>query len=295
MIINEQGQILNGPVTLDARLNPSGADRPFVMDGKVTWITGDASTGKFLVHKVDTNLVLSTISIDSSGLPQPITYTDHLNAGDTLKPGDRLQSSNGRYYVAYQTDGNFALYTAAGKFLWNTGTTGPAGYASMQADGNFAIYTADGRFQWNTGTTIAGSRLVLGDNGNLLILAPDGQQVWASNTSIYIDHMNAGDMLKPGERLQSNNGLYYLSYQTDGNLALYTAEGRFLWNTGTSGPAGYAIMQTDGNFAIYGPDGSFKWNTGTTVAGSRLVLQDDGNLVISTAVGVAAWESGTKQ
>ncbi|HET9239711.1 MAG TPA: hypothetical protein VFO10_20795 [Oligoflexus sp.] len=293
MIINEQGQILTGPVNLNARLNPSGADRPFILDGKATWITGDASTGEFQVHTVDTNLVLSTISLDSSGLPQPTTFTDHLNAGDTLKPGDRLQSSNGLYYVSYQTDGNLALYTAAGKFLWNTGTSGPAGYASMQADGNFAIYTADGRFQWNTGTTTAGSRLILRDNGNLLVLTPDGQEVWASNTSIYTNHLSAGDTLKPGERLQSSNGRYYLSYQTDGNLALYTADGKFLWNTGTSGPAGFATMQTDGNFAIYGPNGGFKWNTGTTSAGSRLVLQDDGNLVVYTPAGAAAWSSGT--
>ncbi|MDQ3234277.1 MAG: hypothetical protein M3Q07_20915, partial [Pseudobdellovibrionaceae bacterium] len=56
LIINEQGQILAGPVSLSGRLNPSGADRPFILDGKAAWIISDASTGKFSLYSVDTNL-----------------------------------------------------------------------------------------------------------------------------------------------------------------------------------------------------------------------------------------------
>lgn len=295
MLINEQGQILAGPVSFNARLNPSGADRLFVVDGKAAWIAGNA--GKFTLYTVDTNLVLSKATLDQSGIPQPIVWHDHLSATDTLKPGDTLQSNNGLYRLQYQTDGNLALYTAEGRFLWASGTAGqPAGYATMQTDGNFAIYGPDGRFQWNTGTTTAGSRLVLRDDGNLVILTREGTQIWSNNTTQVRDRLHASDTLRPGDKLQSSNGRYTLLYQTDGNLALYTSEGRFLWASGTAGqPAGYVTMQTDGNCAMYGPDGRFQWNTGTTTPGSWLVLQTDGNLVVYTPAGSALWASNTPQ
>lgn len=296
LIVNEQGQILEGPVPLKGRLNPSGADRPFLLDDKVAWITADAGTGKFSVYTVDTNLSLSVTAIDSSGLPQPTTFIDHLSAGDKLKTNDILQSNNGRYKLVYQTDGNLALYTAEGKFLWNTGTKGPAGSANMQTDGNFAIYTADGTFQWNTGTTSAGSRLVLQDDGNLVIITASGTQLWSSNTAQSRDRLRAGDRLNPGDKLQSSNGLYTLQYQPDGNLVLYSGVSTPQWSSGTNGQAaGYAVMQTDGNFAIYGADNGFQWNTGTTTAGSWIVLQADGNLVVYAPNGVALWETGSVQ
>lgn len=295
MIINEQGQILAGPVSLNARLNPSGADRPFVLDGKATWLVAAANTGSFTACSVDINLTLTKITLDSSGLPQPIIWHDHLSAGDSLKPGDQLQSSNGLHTLVYQTDGNLALYTGEKGFLWASGTAGRApGHASMQTDGNFAIYDHDGRFQWNTGTTTAGSRLVLRNDGNLVIVNPDGAQLWASNTAQVRDRLHAGDTLKPGDKLQSSNGTYNLVYQTDGNLTLYTAEGRFLWASGTGGRApGYVNMQADGNFAMYGPDGSFQWNTGTTTPGSFIVLQVDGNLVVYAPGNVPIWATNT--
>ena len=295
MLFNEQGQILAGPLSFNARLNPSGADRPFVLDGKVAWIVGNAASGKFTLFTVDTNLALSKVLLDQNGIPQPIIWHDHLSANDTLKPGDKLQSNNGLYRLLYQTDGNLALYATGGRFLWASGTAGQAaGYAIMQTDGNFAIYGPDSRFQWNTGTTTAGSRLVLRDDGNLVILTREGAQIWASNTAQVRDRLNAGDTLRPGDKLQSSNGRYTLLYQTDGNLGLYTAEGRFLWASGTAGhPAGYLRMQTDGNFAMYGPDNRFQWNTGTTTPGSWIVLQSDGNLVVYTPANIPIWASNT--
>lgn len=295
MIISEQGQILLGPISLNARLNPSGADRLFLLDGKAAWIVAEA--GKFNLYSIDTNLALSKIMLDQSGIPQPHIWHDHLSPGDRLLPNDKLISSNLLYQLVYQTDGNLALYTTNGRFLWASGTAGrPAGYVAMQTDGNFAIYGPNNAFQWNTGTTTARSRLVLRDDGNLVIVTEDGRQLWASATREVHDRLNANDKLKPGDKLESSNGLYQLIYQTDGNLVLYTANGRALWASGTNGrPAGYAAMQTDGNFAIYGPDGGFQWNTGTTTFGSYIVLQADGNLVVYTPAGTAIWASTTMQ
>jgi hypothetical protein len=297
MLINEQGQILGGPTSLKARLNPSGADRMFNLDGKAAWINGDAKNGIFTLYSVGTNLTLSATSLDPSGSPQPITYHDHMSVGDTLKPGDKLQSNNGKYTLIYQTDGNLVLSTSDSKTLWTSGTNGrPAGYATMQTDGNFAVYGPDGGFQWNTGTTTPGSQLVLRDDGDLVIVTASGSTIWTTNTAPSRNRLKAGDRLIPGASLQSSNGRYSLIYQTDGNLVLYTSNSNVLWVSNTNGqPAGYAIMQTDGNFAIYGPDGRFQWNTGTTTPGSWIILQDDGNLVVYTSAGIPIWATNTSQ
>lgn len=295
MIIDEQGRTLLGPVTLDARLNPSGADKVFLLDGKAAWMRGEGASGKFTLYTVDTNLALTSTSIDPSGAVIPVNR-DRLKANEMLKPGERLVSKNGRFTLDYQTDSNLVIYTVDRKFIWESRTRGAAGRAIMQSDGNFAIYAADGRFLWNTGTTTAMSELVLQDNGNLVVITPTGAQIWSSNSAQTRDRLFAGDMLLPDEKLWSYDGRFYLHYQNDGNLALYTVDKRFLWEsrTGHRTP-GKAIMQSDGNFVIYGADGSFHWNTGPTAPDSFFVVQSDGNMIIYSPDGVAKWWSHTRQ
>lgn len=84
-----------------------------------------------------------------------------------------------------------------------------------------------------------------------------------------------------GDALWSQNGLFQLLMQQDGNLVLYRQDGLALWQSGTAGqPSQYAMMQIDGNFVIYGPVGAI-WQSGTAGrAGAALLMQDDGNLVI---------------
>ena len=75
--------------------------------------------------------------------------------------------------------------------------------------------------------------------------------------------MLAGDRLYPNDYLISQNGLWKLKYQTDGNLKLYNAdESVFYWESGTvnsdSGAsnecqaAGYLSLQADGNLLMVG-------------------------------------------
>ena len=75
--------------------------------------------------------------------------------------------------------------------------------------------------------------------------------------------LTAGQQLNPGQSKTSPNGLYTLTYQTDGNLVLYSPGGA-LWHTGTFGTcAGTAIMQGDGNFVVYDCGGTPLWHAGT--------------------------------
>ena len=111
--------------------------------------------------------------------------------------------------------------------------------------------------------------------------------------------MLAGDRLYPNDFLISQNGLWKLKYQTDGNLVLYNADESqaywetFTWNTGQA--AGYLTLQPDGNLLMVGnPDIGAYWATNTyNHPGATFRLQDDRNLIIDDANGNLLWTPNT--
>ena len=76
-----------------------------------------------------------------------------------------------------------------------------------------------------------------------------------------------GQSLLPGQSLQSDNRLYTLTMQSDGNVVL-SRQRRLtpLWRTGTGGgqfdPRDF-IMQTDGNLVLYDTSGQSHWASKT--------------------------------
>jgi hypothetical protein len=103
--------------------------------------------------------------------------------------------------------------------------------------------------------------------------------------------------LDVGERLWSWNKKYYLAYESDGNLVLYSnTTNRPLWTSETKGrPAGYCMVNDYGELVIYGPNSqgilAFGGDLGDGVINDngRLVVQDDGNLVMYRPDGRAIW------
>ena len=92
----------------------------------------------------------------------------------------------------------------------------------------------------------------------------------------------SGQCLQLGQSLQSNNRLYTLTMQSDGNVVLYNQHSQPIWATNTKGctPRDFA-MQTDGNLVLYDTNGSPKWASHTdNHNGAFLNVQDDGNLVV---------------
>lgn len=77
-----------------------------------------------------------------------------LSSGSILKAGQGLNSDNGAYQLAMQTDGHLVLYRLAdGTPIWYTGKTGFAnGYAAMQGDRNLVVYRADATPAWESRT-----------------------------------------------------------------------------------------------------------------------------------------------
>ncbi|MBW8326920.1 MAG: hypothetical protein K0M50_19305 [Prolixibacteraceae bacterium] len=113
--------------------------------------------------------------------------------------------------------------------------------------------------------------------------------------AIYSSELSGGKILNKGEFIISDNKVYKLIMQYDGNLCLDDIFGNNLWSSGTDGSGGVkAIMQNDGNLVIYKSNGDAVWDSGTDGNSySRIVMQDDGNLVIYKSNGEAIWSSGT--
>ena len=96
-----------------------------------------------------------------------------------------LTSTNGRYTLILQRDGNLVLYRVSPRApLWDSETDGDvATRATLQGDGNFVVYAPD-RALWATGTD--GERVayaVLQNDGNFVLYRPNGSAAWATGTN----------------------------------------------------------------------------------------------------------------
>ncbi|MCK9193679.1 MAG: hypothetical protein M0P19_07380, partial [Nevskia sp.] len=105
--------------------------------------------------------------------------------------------------------------------------------------------------------------------------------------------LQPGQSLLPGQSIYSAGGAYRLTYQTDGNLVLYSSTNQAIWNSGTNGTTpGSAVYQADGNLVVYNQQGQAVWATSTYPYGAgQLQVREDGNIVITGSNGNAAWTS----
>jgi nucleoid-associated protein YgaU len=119
---------------------------------------------------------------------------DVLRAGESLGVDQKLTSSNGKYTLIMQGDGNLVLYAESNTPVWATRTQGSGAVrASLQDDGNLVLYTkeVDRRFRrdvavavWASKTSGENVRLILQDDRNLVIYTADGRALWASGTAL---------------------------------------------------------------------------------------------------------------
>lgn len=221
-----------------------------------------------------------------------------LKAGQALKPGKQLRSTNGSYRLIQQTDGNLVLYKGRTP-LWSS-VTGrhPGAYSTMQTDGNLVVYGKNRKPLWSSNTAgNPGAWLAVQDDGNLVIYGKNKKALWGRN--LYVTLLPPNTLLKAGQGIRSQNGRYYLVQQTDGNLVLYKGAWNgpktALWSTVTGGhPGAFTVMQGDGNLVVYGKDKKPLWHTGTAPhKGAYLMMQDDGNLVVYSTSKKPLWSSKT--
>lgn len=116
-------------------------------------------------------------------------YPVALLVGQSLALGQSISSSDGRFVLVMQTDGNLVHYWNGYGALWSTVTGGSQGKSAwMQTDGNFVLYTTTspvvGSALWSSNTYgNPGAYLAIQNDGNLVVYAKDGMTpLWASNT-----------------------------------------------------------------------------------------------------------------
>jgi hypothetical protein len=106
-----------------------------------------------------------------------------LTSGSEMKPGTSLQSPNGEFELAYQTDGNLVVYEVPSRrALWSSKTNGVAAFKLvMETDGTVVARKPDSSAAWSTNTRgNDGAVLSLQDDGNLVVYRKNGcRAVWS--------------------------------------------------------------------------------------------------------------------
>lgn len=115
-----------------------------------------------------------------------VNKLSYLSNSEQEKGKTRIISSNGKFELFLQNDGNLVLYKQ-GRAIWALNRYRPYGVvrkAVMQTDGNFVLYEGS-KVIWATNTYRSNrdAYLVLQNDGNLVMYRKTGGAIWASNTS----------------------------------------------------------------------------------------------------------------
>ena len=121
-----------------------------------------------------------------------------------------------------------------------------------------------------------------------------------------VKQLSRPDTLLGGQRITSNNGNYYLTMQTDGNLVHYSVasfngRGRDfpIFATGTNGKGAgpyRAVLRDDGFIVIYDSFNAQIYKSmsnGPGVGPYTLTVEDDGNLVVRDSQNFTVVATGT--
>lgn len=174
----------------DFVIYPAGVSAP--LPGQPTralWSSGTSgNAGASVILENDGDLVVRSYQGDRVLWTSKGTLGDvgsELLAGDQLRPGQYLQSPDGRYrLVAAGDQGVLNLETSSGCILWGApAVPDPEAYAVMQPDGNLVVYGPSGGVLWQAGTSgNPGASLLLEDNGYLPVSSARGSTLWHAPT-----------------------------------------------------------------------------------------------------------------
>jgi len=219
---------------------------------------------------------------------------DTLGQNEKLRTSEELKSTNGKYTLVLQGDGNLVAYENRVKALWNSNTVGSGAIECvLQGDGNLLLKDRNGRVVWATFTDgYKNAKLVIQDDGNLVIYNERGLPVWAKGR--IRDSLSIGENLLVNEFIRSQNRKYTLVLQGDGNLVAYENRVKALWNSNTVGSGAIeCVLQSDGNLLLKDRNGRVVWATNTNgYSNATLIIQDDSNVVLYKEGGIPFWSNG---
>lgn len=273
---------------------------------------------------VTTNPMLSVASVgatDADG--QAIKYQFRVTTGSDGKSGVVVQSGlltsptwtvpegslldGGSYYWTVLTsdgvEASSAPWVQRLRVDRRLGTSGPSPFDSA---GPVTVNLANGNLATSFGSPSVSS--VGGEMGASFSYNSQAAAGYGLNgrywDKAHLDTLAPGQVLRPGDRIESASGNCYLTYQGDGNLVLYCGtpgQGGFTarWSTNKFAIGGFAVMQTDGNFVQYTSTNAPVWASGTSVPGGKAVLRLQDDQILQVLDGSTAntlpvkWSSGT--
>ncbi|MBE9119010.1 CHAP domain-containing protein, partial [Lusitaniella coriacea LEGE 07157] len=159
----------------------------------------------------------------------------------------------------------------------------------------------------NDAFNTANAFLSLGNGSFQKVVLPEGFHLSSDNgTKLYTNNARPWEDDNIILKANSNNltfhrGQEWLTptgykfvFQDDGNLVLYTPQGKPIWATGTDNTtADVFAVQTDGNVVLY-DRGKPIWATDTAGhAGAYFMIQGDGNLVVYSSDNKPLFNTGT--
>ena len=191
-----------------------------------------------------------------------------------------------------QSDGNLVMYNSNNQAVWNTETMsafnrkyGSREYKPTYLDvsdyGQVALKSATGRVVWSVGNS---------------------QQAPAATGRVYYT-FKTGSTLYPGDELRSSNDRYAFKFYKDGNIELHgprTNRNTYIWNTGTLGSGAKCVLQSDGNLVVYDASNRPLWNSKTMSTYNRryvnreykpisLVITNNGDMNLISETNRVVW------
>lgn len=125
-----------------------------------------------------------TISLScDSNPPTPPADCGELLSGESVYPGQGIDSCDGRTSFVHQADGNIVL-THDGRTITSSYVTDRRTQVlTMQDDGNLVQYARDGHVIWSSNTAgHYGATLRVQDDCNVVIYDRGGRAIWHTNT-----------------------------------------------------------------------------------------------------------------
>lgn len=159
-------------------------------NGRPLWNGGVRPGASTLVLQDDAHLVTYHANGQPlwwSGVivPNQLMYvrSDNLRPGQILWHNQFIRSSDGRYGLTMQVDGNLVLYGPGHHAIWHTYTYGqPGARLEVQTDGNLVVYSRTNVPLWAVRPRPNPSHLVIQSDGNLVQYNTSGAPLWATGT-----------------------------------------------------------------------------------------------------------------
>jgi hypothetical protein len=130
-----------------------------------------------------------------------------------LSQGESITSSNGKYILVYQTDGNFCLYNTSGGGVWCSMAVHTPGQLVVQGDGNLVAYDSSGIPVWSTNTSGQGSgpyKLTVQNDRNVVLMDSTGTVLWSTQTTL---DSTSSDITTPSVAFIKNSIVTFGTYK----------------------------------------------------------------------------------